>query len=118
MLINELKKLQQEHHLIITENNNVISKLTKELNDTYKNTNSKNYDDFANLNDQLIECSKQNQHLNSALQKLTVSDIKIKNNIMLLMKLFVFRLKMRNCVRIRVVHTEVLTSRVQMIQVN
>lgn len=75
MLTNELKKLQQEHHRTIMENNNSISNLTKELNETkqFKLSNANNYDDFINLNSQLIECSKQNQHLNSALQKLTVN---------------------------------------------
>lgn len=76
MLTNELKKLQQEHHHTIMENNNSISNLTKELNATkqFKLSNSNNYDDFINLNSQLIECSKQNQHLNITLQKLTVNE--------------------------------------------
>lgn len=60
LLTNELQKLRQKHHTVITESNN---------------TNSKNNDDFANLSDQLEECSKQNQQLNSTLQKLTVSMI-------------------------------------------
>jgi len=51
-------KLQQEHDQLIME----------------KNTNFKNHDDFENLNSQFIECSKQNQHLNSTLQKLMVSN--------------------------------------------
>lgn len=74
LLTNELKKLQQEHHHTIMDNNNSISNLTKELN---KSKNIKlsncNYDDFINLKSQLNECSKQNEHLNSTLQKLTVS---------------------------------------------
>lgn len=75
LLTNELKKLQQEHHNTITENNVIIHKLTKEIKDLHKNklSDSNNYDDIANLNSQLIECSKQNQQLNDTLQKLTVS---------------------------------------------
>lgn len=74
-MTNELKKLQQEHHHIIVENNNLISNLTKELNATHKDktSNSNNYGEINNLSSQLMECSKQNQKLNSTLQQLTVS---------------------------------------------
>lgn len=78
LLTNELKKLQQEHHRIIFENNNCINKFTKEL-DTQKDktSNSNNYEEIINLTSQLKECSKQNQQLNSTLQQLTVSIIKL-----------------------------------------
>lgn len=74
MLRNELKKLQQEHHNIIKENNNLIGNLTQELNATQKNklSNFNNHEDIATLNTQLIKCSKQNELLNLTLQKLTV----------------------------------------------
>jgi len=73
-LRNELKKLQQEHHNIIKENNNLIGNLTQELNATQKSklSNSDNHDDIATLNTQLIKCSKQNELLNHTLQKLKV----------------------------------------------
>lgn len=75
MLTNELKKLQQEHHKIITENNNLISNLTKELNASQKSKiSSSSLNEIMNLNSQLTECSKQNQQLNCTLQKLTVSE--------------------------------------------
>jgi len=75
LLTNELKKLQQEHHRIIMENNNLISNLTQELNVTQNNklSNFNNYDKILKLNNELTECSKQNQQLNNSLQKLTVS---------------------------------------------
>lgn len=75
MLTNELKKLQQEHHRIISENNDLINNLKKELNVAQNNklSNSNNYDHILNLDSQLIECSKQNQQLNNTLQRLTVS---------------------------------------------
>lgn len=75
MLTNELKKLQQEHHRIISENNDLINNLKKELNVAQNNklSNSNNYDHILNLDSQFIECSKQNQQLNNTLQRLTVS---------------------------------------------
>lgn len=74
LLRNELKKLQQEHHNIIKENNNLIANLTKELNALQKKklSNLNDNDDIAMLNTQLIKCSKQNEQLNQTLQKLTV----------------------------------------------
>lgn len=82
MLTNELKKLQQEHHRIISENNDLICNLKKELNAAQQNklSISNNYDHILNLNSQLIECSKQNQQLNNTLQRLTVSKNKLLNN--------------------------------------
>lgn len=76
LITNELQKFQQEHHRIIMENNNMISKLTKELNVLQKNkqTDSNNFDEVVKLNNQLIECSKQNQVLNTTLKNLTVSE--------------------------------------------
>lgn len=75
LLTNELKKLQQEHHNTIKENNNMISNLTKELNmaQNKRLSNSNNSDEILILNSQLLECSKQNHQLNSTLKKLTVS---------------------------------------------
>lgn len=75
-LTNALKKLQQEHHNVIKENNKLIDSLTKELNAAQKNKLSSfsNYDDIVKLNNQLTECSKQNEQLNSTLQRLTVSN--------------------------------------------
>lgn len=54
----------------------MISNLTKELSMAKKNrlSNSNNSDEILILNNQLIECSKQNHELNSALKKLTVSN--------------------------------------------
>lgn len=72
----EFKKLQQEHHKTIMENNNCISKLRQELHAIQKNklSNSNNdNDDILILNNQLKECSKQNQILNNSLQKLSVT---------------------------------------------
>lgn len=88
MLTNELKKLQQEHHRIIAENNDLISNLKKELNAAQQNklSISNNYDHILNLNSQLIECSKQNQQLNNTLQKLTVS----KNKFLIIINNFNF----------------------------
>lgn len=60
---------------MIVENNNFISKLTKELHAAQKNKQScsnNDNDDILNLNNQLIECSKENQLLNNTLKKLTV----------------------------------------------
>lgn len=81
MLTNELKKLQQEHHRIISENNDLITNLKKELNVAQNNklSNSDNYNHILNLNSQLIECSKQNEQLNNTLQRLTVSKNKFLN---------------------------------------
>lgn len=76
LLTNELKKLQQDHHRIIVENNNLISNFSKKLNTTQKDSDSKNYEEIINLSNQLMECSKQNQHLNITLQHLTVSENK------------------------------------------
>lgn len=67
--------MQEEHHNVIKENNKLIDSLTKELNTAQKNklSNFSNYDDIVKLNSQLTECSKQNEQLNSTLQRLTVS---------------------------------------------
>jgi hypothetical protein len=56
------------------ENNNIISNLTKELSMAQKKrlSNSNNSDEILILNNQLMECSKQNHDLNSTLKKLTV----------------------------------------------
>lgn len=77
-MTNELKKLQQDHHHAILENNNIISNLTKDFNamQTNKISNSRNDDEIENLNSQLIQCSKQNQQLNNSLEKLAVSENK------------------------------------------
>jgi len=81
LLTNELKKLQQEHHRIISENNGLINNLKKELNSAQNNklSVSNNYDHILNLNSQLIECSKQNEQLNNTLHRLTVSKNKFLN---------------------------------------
>ncbi|XP_060862177.1 putative leucine-rich repeat-containing protein DDB_G0290503 isoform X2 [Metopolophium dirhodum] len=83
LLTNELKKLQQEHHRIISENNDLICNLKKELNAAQQNklSISNNYDHILNLNSQLIECSKQNQQLNNTLQRLTVENEKLHTNL-------------------------------------
>ncbi|VVC33896.1 Hypothetical protein CINCED_3A019370 [Cinara cedri] len=83
LLTNELKKLQQEHHRIIIENNNLISNLTKELNATQKDksSNSNNFGEIISLSSQLMECSKQNQELNSTLQHLTAENDKLRSNL-------------------------------------
>ncbi|KAE9538187.1 hypothetical protein AGLY_006159 [Aphis glycines] len=83
LLTNELKKLQQEHHRIISENNDLINNLKKELNVAQNNklSNSNNYDHILNLNSQLIECSKQNQQLNNTLQRLTIENEKLHTNL-------------------------------------
>lgn len=60
---------------MIVENNNFISKLTKELHSAQKNkrlSSNNDNDDILKLNNQLIECSKENQLLNNSLKKLTV----------------------------------------------
>lgn len=62
---------------MIVENNNFISKLTKELHAAQKNkhsnsSNDNDNDDILSLKNQLIECSKENQLLNNTLKKLTV----------------------------------------------
>lgn len=64
------------------ENNNFISKLTKELHAAQKNKQSSSNnddDDICTLTNQLINCSKENQLLNNTLKKLTVK-ISIKIN--------------------------------------
>ncbi|XP_026817802.1 protein PFC0760c-like [Rhopalosiphum maidis] len=83
LLTNELKKLQQEHHRIISENNGLINNLKKELNAAQNNklSVSNNYDHILNLNSQLIECSKQNEQLNNTLQRLTVENEKLHTNL-------------------------------------
>lgn len=54
----------------------MISNLNRELSMAQKNrqSNSNNSDEISILNSQLIECSKQNNQLNSTLKKLTVRE--------------------------------------------
>lgn len=102
LLTNDLKKLQEEHHRVITENNNLIGKLTTDLNELQKNklSNPQNYDDILNLKSQLKECFKQNQQLNNTLQNLTVSINYFYINTFLICSFYFSRLKMINYVQI------------------